>query len=71
MTAVLSTTLIALAVIGVVGAALLTGHATFDQFVTVVGAFGGGTSLVHVTSSLKTTGTTTATNAPSTTTASS
>lgn len=48
MNVVLSTTLIALAVIGVSGAALLTGHASFDQFMGLSAAFGGVAGGAHL-----------------------
>lgn len=48
MNVVLSTTLIALAVIGVSGAALLTGHASFDQFLGLAASFGGVAGGAHL-----------------------
>lgn len=47
MSTTLSTTLIALAMIGLAGAALLTGHASFDQFLGVAVGFGAPTALTH------------------------
>lgn len=54
MSAILAITLIALALIGVTGAALLTGHATFDQFLGVAGGSGLVGSVLHVITAGKT-----------------
>lgn len=53
MSAILAITLIALALIGVTGAALLTGHASFDQFLGVAGGSGLVGSVLHVLSAGK------------------
>lgn len=43
----LAVTLIGLALIGVSGAALMTGHATFDQFLGLSGSSGLITAVLH------------------------
>lgn len=47
--AVITSAILSALVVSLAGAALLTGHCSFDQFLEIAAPFAGGTAVLHVT----------------------
>lgn len=48
ITAQITSAALSALVVSLAGVAVLTGHATFDQFIAVASPFAGGTALLHI-----------------------